>query len=51
MLNAARFFRLKGQTLSCEPYGQGHINRTFLLITDQDAWYILQQIKIGRAHV
>lgn len=44
MLNAARFFRLKGQTLSCEPYGQGHINRTFLLITDQDAWYILQQI-------
>jgi len=44
MLNAARHFRLRGRPVSCQPYGEGHINRTYLLITQEDAWYILQQI-------
>ena len=37
-------FRLQGQPVSCEPCGEGHINQTYLLITDQGVWYILQKI-------
>ncbi len=37
-------FRLVGAPLSCEPYGHGHINRTFLVVTDAPRRYILQQI-------
>lgn len=44
MLDAAYHFKLKGQPKTCEPYGEGHINQTYLLITDQGAWYILQKI-------
>lgn len=44
MLRAARRFQLQGKVVSCEPYGEGHINRTYLLITENDTWYILQQI-------
>ncbi len=44
MLNAAKQFNLKGKPKTCEPYGEGHINQTFLLITDEEVWYILQKI-------
>lgn len=36
-------FQLEGELVSCEPYGEGHINLTYLLITDK-AKYILQRI-------
>ena len=40
-------FKVCGQYLSCEPYGEGHINQTFLLITkceQRNFKYILQRI-------
>lgn len=40
-------FRIKGEFVSCEPYGEGHINTTYLLITDDngaEGKYILQKI-------
>ena len=43
MLNICRKFQLRGTILSCQPYGSGHINATFLVHTDQ-ADYILQRI-------
>lgn len=44
MENAAFQFVTEGKPLSCEPYGFGHINRTFLLKTDAGKRYILQRI-------
>lgn len=46
-LEAANAFLVKGQVKSCEPYGSGHINNTFLLICQEDGQeysYILQQM-------
>lgn len=40
----ARCFALAGQPHSCERYGFGHINQTFLLVTDSGRRYILQGI-------
>ncbi len=42
----SRQFRMKGTLLSCQPYGSGHINETFLLKTEQQDSpdYILQRI-------
>ncbi len=40
---AAKLFALEGEVLSVEPYGEGHINRTFLVVTTQKR-YILQQM-------
>ena len=37
-------FRLEGRALSCEPYGLGHINLTFLVVTDTGRRYILQRL-------
>ena len=37
-------FSLEGCPLSCTPYGQGHINRTYLVVTDTGRKYILQQL-------
>ena len=40
-------FKVKGSFLSCEPYGEGHINQTFLLITADEKGehkYILQRV-------
>jgi len=37
-------FRLDGKAVSCKPYGNGHINRTYLVITDRKHPYILQKI-------
>ena len=44
---AAEAFAVKGEIKSCEPYGSGHINRTFLLICEEEGReypYILQQM-------
>ena len=40
-------FRVSGRPVSCEPYGSGHINRTYLVTADAGKRYILQ--KINRA--
>ena len=37
-------FRLDGQVIGCIPYGGGHINRTYLLVTARPHLYILQWI-------
>ena len=37
-------FSLDGKVTSCEPYGNGHINRTYLAVTDCGHPYILQKI-------
>lgn len=41
--NIAEKFDLKGEYVSASPYGEGHINSTFLLITTEKK-YILQKI-------
>lgn len=43
MLDTAAHFCLEGTPVSCEPYGSGHINVTYLLKTDKKN-YILQKI-------
>ncbi len=40
-------FKVAGEFVSCEPYGEGHINQTFLLIMNENGKnvkYILQRI-------
>lgn len=37
-------FKLEGNPLSCARYGSGHINQTYLLVTDQPHLYILQRL-------
>lgn len=37
-------FAIDGDVISCERYGQGHINETYLVKTDKDVWYILQKV-------
>jgi len=40
-------FKIKGKPVSCERYGEGHINETYLLVTDdhgKEVKYILQKI-------
>lgn len=37
-------FELEGNPLSCTRYGNGHINDTYLLVTDRPHCYILQRI-------
>ena len=37
-------FRLVGTPISCERYGFGHINETYLVKTVSGQWYILQKI-------
>lgn len=44
MLQAASAFDVKGSPIQCERYGHGHINSTYLLVTDQEQSYILQKI-------
>ena len=43
MLNICEKFQTKGAAVSCEPYGNGHINATYLVKTDGEQ-YILQRI-------
>ena len=37
-------FQLEGKPVSCERYGMGHINRTYLVVTDAPRRYILQRL-------
>ena len=37
-------FQLAGTSVSCERYGCGHINETYLVVTDRSVRYILQKI-------
>ncbi|HNW85520.1 MAG TPA: aminoglycoside phosphotransferase family protein [Candidatus Limiplasma sp.] len=44
MLNILSRFQLRGAPQTCEPYGSGHINQTYLVVTDAPHRYILQRI-------
>lgn len=44
MLSVLSQFPLDGAPISCERYGSGHINQTFLVVTDAPHRYILQRI-------
>ena len=44
MEKAVYHFEFQGRPVSCEPYGHGHINRTYLVVTDAGVRYILQRI-------
>ena len=37
-------FQLVGEVISVAPYGEGHINDTYLVQTDKNQRYILQKI-------
>lgn len=39
-----RQFRLEGLPVSCKPFGNGHINETYLLVTNRPHLYILQKL-------
>lgn len=43
-LNILRAFRLDSAPVSCEDYGCGHVNVTFLAVTETGRRYILQKI-------
>ena len=43
-------FVLEGKPVSCEKYGMGHINRTFLVVTDTGRRYILQALNRQAFH-
>lgn len=44
MLHSCALFRFAGTPVSCERYGNGHINVTYLVKTDAGRDYILQKI-------
>ena len=44
IIKTAKQFAINGSIASIEPYGNGHINTTFLITTDTDSQYILQKI-------
>lgn len=37
-------FQTQGEVVSCERYGCGHINETYLAVTDTGRRYILQKL-------
>ena len=37
-------FPIRGKAVSCERYGFGHINETYLVVTEKGVRYILQKI-------
>lgn len=43
-------FQLDSTAVSCEPYGEGHINKTYLVITETGTQYILQQLSNRAFH-
>ena len=43
-LNLLRLFDIKGNAVSCEPFGIGHIHDTYLVTTDSFEKYVLQRI-------
>lgn len=44
MLDLANRFLLEGSPITCERYGSGHINETYLVTTDAPHRYILQKV-------
>ena len=44
MSDVLKTFKFDGEAVSKEPYGSGHINSTFLVVTDTEKRYILQKI-------
>lgn len=44
MVEILQHFSLASPPISCRPYGAGHINKTYLVETEQGARYILQKI-------
>lgn len=44
MLEISKAFCLVGEPVRCERHGNGHINETFLLRTDEPHDYILQRL-------
>lgn len=44
MQEIIRQFPFSGKTVLCEPYGSGHINDTYRVVTDTGVQYILQRI-------
>ena len=50
MENAVFSFCLEGRPVSCERYGMGHINRTWLVVTDAPRRYILQRLSREAFH-
>ncbi|MBO4378272.1 MAG: aminoglycoside phosphotransferase family protein [Clostridia bacterium] len=44
MLERAKRFALQGNPVTAVPYGNGHINRTFLITTDTGMRYMLQAV-------
>ena len=44
LLEIIRQFRVKGNPVECKIHGEGHINKTYIITTDQDNLYILQWI-------
>ena len=42
--NIVRAFKVKGDPVSCKPFGSGHINHTLKIETDVGAEYVLQRI-------
>ena len=43
-IKIANMFDIKGNAISAEPYGCGHINDTFKVVTDSGEKYLLQRI-------
>ena len=50
MEQAIYAFALEGRPLRCERYGMGHINRTYLVVTDAPRRYILQRLSREAFH-
>ena len=50
MEQAIHAFALNGAPITCAPYGEGHINHTFLVETDAGARYILQRLSRAAFH-
>ena len=44
LFEVLRGFHLDAEPVSCEPYGCGHINVTYLVVTGSGHRYILQKI-------
>ena len=44
MINIANKFQTSAPIVSIEPYGMGHINRTYLAVADNGVKYIMQKI-------
>lgn len=44
LLHILNQFCLDGEPVSCKPFGSGHVNKTYLVVTDAEHRYTLQRI-------